>query len=149
MIGSATWERRALFTAEPWARLFIDTIYRYRGSGYLLHAFVVMPDHFHLLITPVLSLERAAQYVKGGFSYRAKAELGSGLEIWQKGFPDHRIRDAEDYEIHVKYIHENPVKARLCEKPEQYPYSSAHAGFELDAVPQRLKALASAALRRG
>ena len=139
MVTSETWGRRSLFCAEPWAKLFIDTLYHYRDSGYKLHAFVLMPEHFHALITPTGSLERAIQYIKGGFSHRAKIELGSNMEVWQKGFSDHRIRDAADWEVHVNYIHFNPVRAGLCSQPEQYGYSSAHASFELDDVPQRLK----------
>jgi len=138
-VNSETWGRRDLFKREPWARLLIDTLYHYRGSAYLLHEFVLMPDHFHVLITPSGSLERAVQYIKGGFSYRARKELGSNMEVWQKGFSDHRIRDADDYQRHVQYIHFNPVQKRLCEKPEGYPYSSAHPGFELDPPPQGLK----------
>jgi len=139
MVTSETWGRRDLFNREPWARLLIDTLCHYRGSAYLLHEFVLMPDHFHILITPIGSLERAVQFVKGGFSFRAKKELGSNMEVWQKGFSDHRIRDAEDYEQHVQYIHLNAVRKHLCETPEKYPYSSAHPGFELDASPQGLK----------
>jgi putative transposase len=139
MVTSETWGRRDLFKREPWARLLIDILYHYRSSAYLIHEFVLMPEHFHVLITPSGSLERAVQYVKGGFSYRAKKELGSKMEVWQKGFSDHRIRDAEDYERHVEYIHLNPVRKHLCDKPEDYPYSSAHPGFQLDAAPQGLK----------
>ncbi len=98
-----------------------------------------MPDHLHVLLTPNTSLEKAAQFIKGGFSYRAKKELGSNIEIWQKGFSDHRIRDAEDYWRHVSYIRENPIRKHLCERVEEYAYSSAWPGFELDPVPQGLK----------
>ena len=139
MVTTGTWSRRALFRAEPWARLFIDTLYNCRNSAYLLHEFVVMPDHVHLLITPLTSLEKAVQFIKGGFSYRAKRELGSNLEIWQTGFSDHRIRDAEDYAQHVQYIRQNPLRKQLAEAPEQYPFSSASPGLELDEVPQGLK----------
>jgi putative transposase len=139
MATSSTWERRLLFQAEPWAKLLIDTLYRYRGTAYLLHEFVIMPDHFHVLISPQTSLEKTVQFIKGGFSFRAKKELGSNMEVWQKGFQDHRIRDGNDYGAHVEYIHNNPVRAHLCERPEEYPYSSAQTGFELDAVPQGLK----------
>ena len=139
MVTSSTWERRALFQAEPWAKLLIDTLYHYRGSSYLLHEFVIMPDHFQALISPETRLEKAVQFIKGGFSYRAKKELGSNMEIWQKGFQDRRMRDASDYAVHVLYIHNNPVKERLCEHSVEFPYSSAHAGFELDAAPQGLK----------
>jgi len=138
MVTSDTWGR-ALFAKERWARLFLDTLYHYRGTAYLLHEFVVMPDHFHALITPSGSLERAVQFIKGGFSHRAKVELGSNMEVWQKGFSDHRIRDCADHQRHAAYIRENPVRKRLCKRPEEYPYSSAHPGFELDPIPQRLK----------
>jgi putative transposase len=139
MVTSATWERRSLFRNERWARLLTDTLYHYRGSAYLLHEFVIMPDHFHVLITPRTSLEKSVQFIKGGFSYRAKKELGSNMEIWQKGFSDHRIRDTEDYLRHVAYIRQNPVRKHLCERAVEYSYSSAHPGFELDEVPQGLK----------
>ena len=98
-----------------------------------------MPDHIHVLITPKTSLERAVQFIKGGFSYRAKRELGSNMEVWQKGFSDHRIRDAGDYRQHVLYIRQNPVRKHLSERAEGHPYSSASAGGELDPVPQGLK----------
>jgi putative transposase len=139
MITSSTWERRALFRNEGWARLLIDTLYHYRGSAYLLHEFVIMPDHIHVLLTPLTSLEKTVQFIKGGFSYRAKKELGSNMEVWQKGFSVHRIRDASDYALHVAYVRQNPVKERFCERPEQFPYSSAHPGFDLDPKPQGLK----------
>ena len=139
MITSSTWERRSLFSREVWAKLLMDTLYHYRGTAYLLHEFVIMPDHFHVLLTPRASLEKAVQFIKGGFSYRAKRELSSNLEVWQKGFSDHRIRDASDCRLHQTYIQQNPVRKHLCGAAGDYPYSSAHAGFELDPVPQWLK----------
>ena len=85
------------------------------------------------------------EVIKGGFSHRAKVELQLNMEIWQKGFSDHRIRDAEDYTTHVEYVHQNPVKKGLCASASAYPYSSAYCGFELDPVPQRLKPLSLSA----
>ena len=139
MVTSSTWGRRDLFSKESWAKLLIDTLYHYRGTAYLLHEFVIMPDHVHLLLTPKTSLEKAVQFIKGGFSYRAKSELGSNMEIWQKGFSDHRIRDASDYRLHHVYIRQNPIRRNLCERAEEYRYSSAHTGFVLDPAPQGLK----------
>jgi len=138
-VTSDTWERRALFHAEPWARLFFKTLLSHRGEAYLLHKFVLMPDHFHLLISPSISLEKAIQLIKGGFSYQVKKELESNAEIWRGGFADHRVRDAEDYNKHVHYIHLNPVKKHLCASPEEYRYSSAYPGWKLDPIPQWLK----------
>jgi putative transposase len=138
-VTSDTWERRALFRTETWARLFFKTLLLHRGEAYLLHEFVLMPDHFHLLITPFTALERSVQLVKGGFSFQAKRELGSNAEIWRRGFADHRTRDFEDYDKHLHYIHLNPLKKHLCETPKEYRYSSAYPGWRLDPIPQWLK----------
>jgi putative transposase len=104
--------------------LFIETLQHYRAEGrYKLHAFVVMPDHVHLLITPLgITVERAVGLIKGGFSHR----LGSKMPVWQKGFDDRRCRDAEDFITRKTYIHMNPVRAALVSEPHQFPYSSAY-----------------------
>ena len=139
LVTTETWERRDLLRNERWAQLLIDALGHYRGSAYRLHEFVIMPDHVHVLLTPLTSLEKAVQSIKGGFSYRVKKELGSNMEVWQKGFADHRIRDASDYRLHIIYIRQNPVKAHLCDCADDYPYSSACGAFEFDSAPQELK----------
>ncbi len=141
-ITSVTWERRSIFNSQPLARLLLDTIYRYRTKGkYLLHELVIMPNHLHLLLTPAaeVSLEGAVQFIKGGFSYRVKTEMHSGLVIWEPSFTNHRVRDTEDYDNHAAYIHQNPVGARLAEAAELFPFSSAHPAWELDPRPPGLK----------
>ena len=140
-VTASTWQRRALFKNERWAELFLDTLQSYREKGYLLHEYVLMPDHYHVLITPAITLERAVQFIKGGFSFWAKKELGSAMEIWQRGFSDHRIRDWEDFEIHVDYIYRNPVGRKLAQNAKNYPYCSAFPGSVRDDVPQWLKPL--------
>jgi putative transposase len=128
-VTSGTHNRRRLFQAERPAELLIETLQHYRTEGhYKLHAFVVLPDHIHLLLTPQATLERAIGVIKGGFSHR----LASKLPIWQRSFTDHRIRDAADFNIRRNYIHQNPVSARLCESSEAYPYSSANTKLQLD-----------------
>jgi REP-associated tyrosine transposase len=123
------------------ARLFIDTMYLYRREHkFLIHRFVVMRDHFHLLFSPLhVDLPRAVQFVKGGFSYRAKKELGVNFEIWERGYVDHGIRDANDYIRHIEYIDQNPVRAGFVTLPKAYLYSAAHPGFQLDPCPEGLK----------
>lgn len=140
-VTASTWERRELFRNQQWASLFLETLKSYRGKGYLLHEYVLMPDHFHVLITPAVTLERAVQFMKGGFSCRVKKELGSPMEIWQRGFSDHRIRDWEDYEIHVEYIYRNPVGRKFVERASDSPYCSAFPGSVKDEAPQWLKPL--------
>ncbi|HEY5382730.1 MAG TPA: transposase [Acidobacteriaceae bacterium] len=123
-ITTQTYNRRRLFQTTTNAELFLDTLQHYRREDhYKLHAFVVMPDHIHLLLTPnEITIERAIQLIKGGFSRR----LASKLPIWQRGFTDRRIRDRQDLETNHDYIHHNPIRAKLCQLPEDYPYSSAY-----------------------
>jgi putative transposase len=128
------------------AGLFVEVLFHYRSQGkYLLHEFVVMPDHFHLLITPVETLERAVQLVKGGFFYRARKELNFTGEIWQPSYYDRRVRDLEEYFAFRDYIRRNPMKRGLAQLPEGFVYSSAAPGFQLDGLPQRLKPLSCGA----
>jgi putative transposase len=123
-ISTQTYNRRRLFQVEANAQLFLETLQHYRSEGhYKLHAFVVMPDHVHLLITPqAITLERSVQLIKGGFSRK----IESKFPIWQRGFTDRRMRDKEDFLTHLSYLHDNPVRARLCQRPEDWPYSSAY-----------------------
>ena len=132
--------RRRLFHVTRWAELFLETLNDYRGRGYQLHEYVLMPEHFHVLITPKETVERAVQFIKGGFSARRKKELGRSAMIWQPGFSDHRIRDAADYWTHVQYIFRNPVGRRLAEQAHFYPFCSAFPGRSKDEEPQWLKA---------
>jgi putative transposase len=138
-VTSQSYERRLFFGNERWAKLMLEVLNHYRERAYLLHEFVIMKDHFHLLITPKTSLEKAVQFIKGGFSFRAKKDLGYSGEVWQPGFPDHRIRDVQDYEIHRRYIFDSPVKKKYVSEAHLYPYSSASGLFELDPAPQWLR----------
>jgi putative transposase len=122
--------------------LFLDVLQQNRQKHrFLLHEFVAMPDHFHSILTPAhdISLEKAVQYIKGGFSFRAGKELEFQFLIWQEGFTNHRIRDSKDYATHREYIHRNPVKAGLVAMPSDYPYSSAFPGAQVDPAPPGLK----------
>jgi REP-associated tyrosine transposase len=141
-------DRKCLFHVEKLARLFIEVMLHYwAGKKYLLHEFVVMPDHIHLIITPTgITLERAMQLVKGGFSFQVNKGLKLRREFWQDSFADRRIRDSLEYQRYKDYIWQNPVKKFLSRTPEEYPYSSANPAFMLDPVPQRLKPVAFAAL---
>jgi hypothetical protein len=78
------------------ARLFLQTLYSYQRQGkFHLHAFVLMPEHLHLLLTPSeITLERAMQFIKGGYSHAVRERVENTIEIWERGFTDHRIRDA-------------------------------------------------------
>ena len=116
---------RALFQPERNATLFIDVLRSYVAARkFQLHDFVVMPDHVHLLITVPgdMTIEKAIQFIKGGYSYRLKKEFGYSGEVWQSGFSEVRVDNRESFLQHRKYIAENPVKAGLVDSPEKFPY---------------------------
>ena len=136
----STWERRRLFVVESYVRLFLKTLYGYRSQGrFELHAFVVMPEHIHLLLTPEVTLEQSIHFIKGGYSHALGLEGRKG-EVWQRGFTDHRIRDAADFDTHRGSIHENPVKRGIAESASDHRYCSAYPGFKLDGWPSAAKA---------
>jgi putative transposase len=84
-VTSVTAQRKTIFQREAAANLFVEILFDYRDQGkFLLHEFVLMPDHFHLLVTPsdLISLEKAVQFLKGGFSFRVK----SRFPVWQPSF---------------------------------------------------------------
>ena len=117
-----------LLRTEPMANLFIDVLRVYVAvKRFRIHDFVVMPDHFHLLMSldADITIEKAVQLVKGNFSYRARKELKYQQEIWQRGFSDERVWDRESFLRHRSYIDDNPVKAGLAKAAEDYPYCSA------------------------
>ena len=118
-----------MLQTEHMADLLVDVLRQNTAAGkFTVHEFVVMRNHFHALVkVPAgTTIERAVQLIKGGFSYRAKKELGFKGEIWQRGFSDVRITDQETFERHVQYIFQNPVRAGYAASAEEYPYCSAY-----------------------
>ncbi len=137
LVTAVTAQRRSLFQVTATAELLEQTILDYRGQGkFLLHAFVIMPDHFHALVTPApdVSLEKAMQYIKGGFSFRLKSKL----DVWMRSFNESQISTEEKFMSCVRYIVENPVRRGLVATPEAYPFSSA-AREMLDLMPLHLR----------
>jgi REP element-mobilizing transposase RayT len=94
-VTSTTAGRRALLQSDRMAQLLVDVLAENRRKRrFLLHEFVIMPNHFHLLLTPAaeIPLEKALQFIKGGFSYRAKREIHVAFEVWQASFVNHHSR---------------------------------------------------------
>jgi len=134
-VSTQTQGRKPFFRHERWAHLLLETMNHYNGSGYVLHAYVIMHDHLHLLITPQDTVEKSMQLIKGGFSFRAKRAFAWTGEIWQPGFTDHRIRDLEDWVRHMEYIRQNPIDANLVK--DDFPYK--FIGYPNPDFPQGLK----------
>ena len=143
-VTASTFQKTHSLQSERIADLLIRMLYEYRDQGkFLLHAFVIMPNHIHLLLTPLkpVTLERAVQYIKGGFSFRVKREQGFPGEVWQTSFYDRRARSWVEVQEFMRYIHQNPERRGLCATATEYPYSSANSKFCVDEVPQGLKPL--------
>jgi putative transposase len=116
---------RRLLQSERNAKLLIEVLRsNVAANKFQLHDFVIMPNHLHLLMTLPgdITIEKAMQLIKGGFSYRLKREFGYQGEVWQRGFSEVRINDRESFLQHREYIAENPVKAGLVDTAEQYPF---------------------------
>ena len=128
-VTTCTAQGRPLFQTDRMANLLIEVLRTcVRSRKFIVHEFVVMPDHLHLLLTvpSETGLEKSVQLIKGGFSYHANRDLGFRGEIWQRGYSDVRITDEESLHKHEHYIHQNPVRAGLSHSPGEYPFGSAH-----------------------
>jgi len=139
-VTTPTFSRRNILQSDRLAQLFIAVLNDNREKQRLqVHAFVVMPDHVHFVLTPAPdhSLEKCVQFIKGGFSFRAKKELGFNGEIWAAGFNEERIRSASQMHNVTEYIHQNPVKRGLAATPEEFPYSSA--SVPMDPAPESFR----------
>ena len=90
-----------------------------------LHAFVVMPNHVHLLLTPWKPLCEVTKWIKGVSARRANELLGrTGTPLWQDESFDHWARNQAQFERIREYIWNNPVKAGLVDQRGAWPYSN-------------------------
>jgi REP element-mobilizing transposase RayT len=93
---------------------------------YVLRAWAIMPNHVHVLLDPLVPLARVTMGIKRASAKDANAKLGStGMPFWQDESFDHWIRNPGQFARIQTYIENNPVKARLCARPQDWPWSSA------------------------
>jgi putative transposase len=98
---------------------------------YDLHAYVIMPNHVHLLLLPLVAPSRLLQTLKGYTAREANRLLGrTGQPFWQAESYDHWVRDTPEAERIRAYIENNPAKAGLVARPDDYPWSSARGRVE-------------------
>jgi putative transposase len=118
-----------LLQSERNAMLLVDVLRSYMTAGkFRIHDFVVMPNHLHVLLTVGrdMTIEKAMQLIKGGFSYRLKKESGYLGEVWQRGFSEVRILDQEGFSRCREYIAKNPVKEGLAASRDEFRYCFAY-----------------------
>lgn len=141
-VTTKTWQSVPVFQVQESAEIVARKILEYRDKkNYLLHEFVLMPNHLHLLLTPAenVSLEKAIQLIKGGSSHEIHIVRGNKIQIWQSGFHESRVKNSTEYKIKADYIRFNAVAAKLVMQPQDWKFCSAAGLYELDPIPQGLK----------
>jgi putative transposase len=135
VVTTDTWQKHPLFNNTVLANIVVEQILSCRDREfYKLHAFVVMPDHLHVLLTPgeTTTVEKAMQMIKGGSARSMGLERPNKFFVWHAGFHDRWMRDAEEFRGSKSYIDYNPVEAKLVERPEDYVFSSASRKYLFD-----------------
>ena len=119
------------------AELVEETLLHFDADRYRLHAWVIMPNHVHVLITP-FALQTLSAIVHGWKSFTAKkanALLGRTGAFWAPEYFDRAIRDDAHYANTLAYFAMNPVKAGLCHDPMGWRFSSAWKGRRAGEAP--------------
>jgi REP element-mobilizing transposase RayT len=111
------------------ARAVMTSLHRGIDLGhYQLRAWVLMPNHVHVLLLPLVSPSRLLQSLKGAAAREANRILGrTGEPFWQAESYDHWVRDDRQMDRIVAYIENNPVSAGLVSMAEDWAWSSATA----------------------
>jgi putative transposase len=153
-VTSKTYRNQKIFSEGKVADLLIQTLLEVKEKlNFRLIGFVVMPDHIHLMLVPNKrnTISDVMRHIKGRFSRRYDL-LSRGMnspdygisdhragnsslpksKVWQESFYDHVIRNRKEFDERLNYLYNNPVKAKLAEKPEDYKYSSAIGKYETD-----------------
>jgi REP element-mobilizing transposase RayT len=109
------------------ANMVQDSLLKLDGSRYHLFSWVVMPNHLHSLMTRFEEheLSNILHSLKSFTAHKANKILCREGQFWIEDYYDRYIRSEDHFERTVKYIENNPVKAGLCSRPEDWPYSSA------------------------
>lgn len=117
---------RAPFVDENLASIAVECLLGQRHkSNCDVVVYCVMPDHVHLVVTPMVDGASSLQYIdrfKGWASYEAGRAGWTGY-LWQRRSYDHVLRRDEDLEQIAAYILANPMRRGLCAEPEEYPWS--------------------------
>ena len=127
-ITCVTKDREEYFKEENNRKIFWITLNKTRLKyRFNLVAYVLLHDHFHFLIRPKnCTISEIMKSFKKGFTLKYKKEnnITSQLNLWQRRFWDHVIRNEKEFEKYFNYIHYNPVKHKQIDKPELWKESS-------------------------
>jgi putative transposase len=118
-----------LYLRQPMVADMIVEALHYNANTlghYVLHAFAVMPNHLHVLVSPTIPLPKLTKSLKGITAKRANAMLGlTGKSFWQGESYDRLVRNQREFDRIQNYIEQNPVRAGLVKTASEYRWSSA------------------------
>ena len=110
------------------AQLIADALTASDPELYQLHAWVIMPNHVHIVIRPTLPLPVIMRRLKGATSRAANQFLNrTGHPFWQYEYYDHCIRTTDELNHVIRYVERNPVAAGLAPSIDSYRWSGANA----------------------
>ena len=127
---------------------FVSALERVRKSHQLcVYGYVVMPEHVHLLINEPErgNLAQAMQSLKQGVARRLA--LRAEDSFWQARYYDFNVWSERKFVEKLRYIHRNPVKRGLVERPEDYPWSSFRHYASGETGPVEIESQWTARLR--
>ena len=150
-ITFCTYQRRIL--SEPAREIVLQSCLYDRGSRYDLHVTVIMPDHVHMILTPLLNVRAARVYslpeildrIKGASAHLINQACGQHGRVWQEESFDHVLRSSESLVHKMQYVLDNPVRKGLAAGgeyrwiwhqpfPDLYAPDSDHVGTAAPAV---------------
>ena len=118
----------ACWLRDPSVAESVVRTFRFRdGQAYRLHAWVVMPNHVHLLAQLIAphTLSAEVKAWKAVTAREVNHRFGRTGSVWQRDYWERYIRDENHYRSVVEYIHQNPVKAGLAKQANDWPWSSS------------------------
>ncbi len=118
---------RRILESPDLALIVEDALVHFQNERYMLSAWCVMPNHVHAVVTPYsgFGLSEILHSWKSFSAHRINASVGRKGRVWEKESFDHLVRHARSFEQFVDYTEANPVVAGLCDRPEQWLFSSA------------------------
>lgn len=126
-VTSVTHLRKKIFLSNTASRFLLVTIaYHKYILDFKLFAYVIMPDHFHIIIQPSdeYSLPKIMNYIKGNFARKYNQTHKETGSVWQRRYYERVMRSEEETIQKIKYMHNNPVVKGLVKEPGDYEFSS-------------------------
>jgi putative transposase len=124
-----TFRLKSAIMIDDEKRIVLGAIKHFHQIKYWILVAVVMPDHVHLILKPIVfksnmeyPLSKILQSIKGFSAREINKSRGTKGHIWQEESFDRIVRDYEEFLEKWNYIRNNPVKTGLCQVPEEYPF---------------------------